>query len=231
MVVNNNGDLELYAIHDTPKQAPWSSRGDLAIGAGQTYKIISGFHDSEPAPWDIPANPNARPPESISQPREESVVRGRPKHHPTFGRGDEDGFPALSSTIAKEPPSVSTTKSTKSKTRSPAPFRKYHFEHSSERLIVDGDSPLRESPVDQLAETRGESTSQGRHKSQRDKSMSSRGRRHPTRIIQQVVENDISMIMRTRAIRGYGLSNVQSHLLSTRIKILTSDYSLHTMSM
>jgi WD repeat-containing protein mio len=213
MVVNSNGDLELYAVHDTPKQTPWSSRGDLAIGIGQSYKIISGFHDSEPpaAPWDIPALPNAQPPESISpsdQTREESVVRGRPKHA-SFGRGDEDGFPALVSTAVKTSTNLAATKPGKSRTYSPASFRKYHIEPSTERQTVDKDLPSQDGAVDQLAHAGGDSSSQARsYRSQRDKS-ASRGRRQPIKIIHQVVEDDISMIMRTRAIRGYGLSNVQ----------------------
>lgn len=46
MVVNKDGDLELYAIYDTPKQPIWSSRGDLAIGAGAGLKIIGDCHNT-----------------------------------------------------------------------------------------------------------------------------------------------------------------------------------------
>jgi len=47
MVVNKDGDLELYAVHDTPKQATWSARGDLALGAGLAIKGLNGYHDPE----------------------------------------------------------------------------------------------------------------------------------------------------------------------------------------
>ena len=47
MVVNKDGDLELYAVHDTPKQITWSSRGDLALGAGFGMKVLEGYHDPE----------------------------------------------------------------------------------------------------------------------------------------------------------------------------------------
>ena len=40
MVVNKEGDLELYAMQDAPKQAVWSARGDLAIGGGDGIKVI-----------------------------------------------------------------------------------------------------------------------------------------------------------------------------------------------
>jgi hypothetical protein len=211
MVVNNSGDLELYAVHDTPKQAPWSARGDLAIGAGQSYKFISGFHDSDPPPepWDITTIPSVHPTESIArsdQTREESVIRGRPKHA-SFGRGDEDGFPALGSVHSKGPTNLAATKPGKPRTYSPASFRKYQFEHSADRSTIGKDVHVREGPVDQLALTNRESSRSHSHRAQRDKSVS-RARRQPTRIIHQVIEDDISMTMRNRVIRGYGLNNV-----------------------
>jgi len=43
MVVNKEGDLELYAIYDTTKQVAWSSRGDLAIGAGVGLRVVEGY--------------------------------------------------------------------------------------------------------------------------------------------------------------------------------------------
>ena len=46
MVVNKDGDLELYAIYDAPKQPIWSSRGDLAIGAGVGLKVIGDHQNS-----------------------------------------------------------------------------------------------------------------------------------------------------------------------------------------
>ncbi|PFH53658.1 hypothetical protein AMATHDRAFT_137028 [Amanita thiersii Skay4041] len=42
MVVNKEGDLELYAMHDGPKQVAWSARGDLAISGGRTFKLVTG---------------------------------------------------------------------------------------------------------------------------------------------------------------------------------------------
>ena len=47
MVVNKDGDLELYAIHDTPKQIAWSSKGTLALGAGLGLKVLEGYNDEE----------------------------------------------------------------------------------------------------------------------------------------------------------------------------------------
>ncbi len=47
MVVNRDGDLELYAIHDTPKQLAWSARGDFALGAGLGLKVLEGYREGE----------------------------------------------------------------------------------------------------------------------------------------------------------------------------------------
>ena len=47
IVVNVDGDLELYAIHDTPKQIVWSAKGDLALGAGLGLKVLEGYHEGE----------------------------------------------------------------------------------------------------------------------------------------------------------------------------------------
>ena len=47
IVVNADGDLELYAIHDTPKQIVWSAKGDLAFGAGLGLKLLEGYYEGE----------------------------------------------------------------------------------------------------------------------------------------------------------------------------------------
>ncbi|KAJ7595018.1 hypothetical protein C8J56DRAFT_928212 [Mycena floridula] len=92
MVVNKEGDLELHAIHDTPKQSAWSARGDLAIGAGKSYQILSVNVDR------LYQGQQSRPSLLQSpQGQEQSLARGRERTPATalFGRGDEDGFPAL----------------------------------------------------------------------------------------------------------------------------------------
>ena len=42
LTVNATGEIELNTIYDTPKQAVWSARGDLAFGAGISYGLIPG---------------------------------------------------------------------------------------------------------------------------------------------------------------------------------------------
>ncbi|KAF7980728.1 hypothetical protein HWV62_36737 [Athelia sp. TMB] len=209
MVVSDNGDLELYAIHDTPKQAPWSARGDLAIGAGRSYKLISGFRDDEPVPepWDLPTSQHhATRTESLARSdrtREDSVIRGRSRHF----LGDEEAFAVLGDGVTAPPTNLAASRPGKSRTYSPASFRNYHYEHSAEPVAahVDVKAPLRTGNVDQLARGHRETSRARSRRSAREKSAS----RAPkdARGIHRLVEEDISMIMRDRVIRGYGLSN------------------------
>lgn len=112
MLVNKDGDLELYAVHDTPVHPAWSARGDLALGVGCSYTVVPGITDmTRPLePWEILAYPS-RPgshAQSLERPdfgvssfggRRSRLQSESPSHSvppPTFGRGDEEGFPALS---------------------------------------------------------------------------------------------------------------------------------------
>jgi hypothetical protein len=193
MVVNRDGDLELYAVHDTPKQVAWSARGDLAIGVGRSHKLIPGFQDKEisPQPWDVS--------ETID---DQFTSGGRPKATSsefTDGRRHDDGFPPG----AQE--SLGIGKQSKSRTFSPASFRHYPLELST----VRGDASI---PVERTFEQpnrRVMSTEEGKTlRIQVDKPTTSRSKKHPLRAIYQIVEDDISMVMRHRVMRGYGIRSV-----------------------
>ncbi|KAG1812241.1 uncharacterized protein BJ212DRAFT_1448295 [Suillus subaureus] len=185
MVVNKDGDLELYAVYDTPKQASWSARGDLVIGAGLGCKVLPGFEDRgvPPQPWDIPVE-------------ETTTSRGRDKTMslPAFGRGDEDGFPALES---KTTPS----KPVKVRTYSPASFRHYPLDQSELSTSPSNVGTQTAARAEAVEKPKLNGHQQGGEKS------SPRGK--TLRSVYQAVEDDISMIMRRRAIRGYGLANAK----------------------
>lgn len=219
MVVNTNGDLELYAIHDTPKQAPWSSRGELAIGAGKSYKIIAGFDGNEPPiePWDIP---NHHPPESVARSdrtREDSVIRGRVKHSAAvFPSRNEDIFPVLGSNVDGVPANLAVSRPGKSRTYSPASFRKFHYEHSPGRSTLGSKILPKAGPMDQLAQTDGHSSrAHSSRRSQPHRSLT-RSRKQAASNIHQIVEDDISMTIRGRVIRGYGLNNVCAFVIASQ---------------
>lgn len=225
MVVNKEGDLELYAVHDTPIHTPWSARGDLAMGIGQSYTIVPGFQELEPPPepWDIPVQQAApvlptSPPRSVDRKvsREDHPARGRATALPTFGRGDEDGFPALRGTGSVRGASRSASTHGSSthqranlaatrpgRTYSPAALRNMYFEHSSSKRSGSV-SPTRVEDRDgRQAKHR---TSTRRSKS---KDASPAWARSTETTMQHAIEGDISMIMRERVIRGYGLVNVR----------------------
>jgi hypothetical protein len=201
VVVNRDGDLELYAMHDTPKQASWSARGDLAIGTGLGCKVLPGFedHGAPPQPWDVHIE-------------EETTTRGRGKTSsvPIFGKGDEDGFPALEG-------NTSPSKAIKARTYSPASFRHYPLEHSVVRSELSM-SPSGISDRVVLKPLSGDEPKSKGHRQAAENSLSKA--KHSSRSVPQVVEDDISMMMRRRTIRGYGLASVSRILVSEFLNLI-----------
>lgn len=210
MIVNKDGDLELYAMYDTPKQPVWSSRGDLAIGAGLGLKVI-GSQDMTVA--DAFSSESVRQTRSLfkyddmdkvsrsrSVPtREHSLARGRsgqPSRHfvqplsvvptmllPTFG-ADDEGSSSLPSLMA--PTGLSATRPLKTRTYSPASIGKYR-RSKSRTDTIPAEEP---SGVQRIASPR-----------RTTKSREAKKQVH-------VVQEDISMVMRRRVLDGYGLSKV-----------------------
>lgn len=218
MVVNKEGDLELNSIYDTLKHTSWSARGDLALSAGQSCKVIRGFEETEPPqePWDILTkqsdehNNSAPTQQSVRPPRDESTVRGRVSGKPDFGRGDEDGFPALTSAAptnlaATRPDGPRRTK-TKTRTYSPASLRNY-----SHRFETRTGSRSRSRQPD-----REGTLSKGHSRLESiDKTPGKVTRKQNTvKTVNRIVEEDISMIIRRRVVLGYGIGHVRAfHLL------------------
>ncbi|KAG6333717.1 hypothetical protein ID866_5370 [Astraeus odoratus] len=202
MVVNKEGDLELYVLHDTPKHTAWSSRGDLAIAVGLSHKIFSGFQEKgpPPQPWDIPVN----------HVDNESMPRGRGKPgNPALalGKREGSGHPTLSTSSVRGGLS-------KSRTYSPASFRHYPLETSTTRTEM---SSRVELSVERSSQRRlGEDSVKPKGQPAHEEKSSSRSRRSASRAIQQIVEDDISITMRKRAIRGYTIGNAAHNAELTR---------------
>ncbi|KAG6840528.1 hypothetical protein C0991_006166 [Blastosporella zonata] len=195
MVVNKEGDLELLALYDTPKPTAWSSRGDLAIAAGPSYRIIEAPRDDD-MPEDMMQSTSSlfgRPISTgvaASRSREQSLMRGRQKksaaavptplqdrNTPVFGRGDEEGFPALASGLSTARP---------------------HGESSMPQKGQGGALGLTIGRDTGGIMSRNHSANRGRRAS------GAKG-------VALIVENDISMVMMRRAIRGYGLFDSVLH--------------------
>lgn len=196
MVVNKDGDLELYAVHDTPKRVTWSARGDLAIGVGRSHKLIPGFQVRETSPqlWDVPKTID-----------DQFASDGRPQatnSEFTDGRWDGDVFPLG----AQESSGVG--KQSKSRTFSPASFRHYPLEMPA----VRGDASMLAERTPEQSSRRIAGNEERKKKSLRiqvNKPITTpRNRKSPLRAVYQIVEEDISMVMRHRVIRGYGIRDV-----------------------
>ncbi|CAL1705967.1 unnamed protein product [Somion occarium] len=224
MVVNKEGDLELYAVHDTPTHTPWSPRGDLALGIGRSYKIMPGFRERErpPEPWDIVMQPPGYTSTSHSvdyrdSHEQTSAHDGGGISPPMFGRGDEDGFPALTpnTPALKAHANLSATRPGRTRTYSPAALRNLHFEHSATSRHALG-SNIDPMPTLGLASnhTKGKDTHH-HHIHHRREHSPAWG--HMTEVtMQHGLEEDISMIMRRRVIRGYGLINASHNAIVAR---------------
>ena len=237
MLVNKDGDLDLYAVHDTPVHTPWSSRGDLALGVGCSYTILPGITDTTPPrePWDLlaarPSRPGSR---AYSLERREYAEDGSfsrrysPTYSmasaPTFGRGDEDGFPALSPAPAT--PAGGTSPGRRRDLalipESKLIVKELPFEHTA----VGNYQPPKRSKShgrahghDENAQTHAPPTTPKTVTLALDDGESRT--KHPkksaaVKALQHVVEFDISMLMRRRAVLAYGLTDVSSFVDSLR---------------
>jgi hypothetical protein len=97
ILVNKDGDLELYAIHDTPKQLAWSARGDLALGAGLGFKVVGGYKEGENDDQEFGFLPDE------VRNRRDTTSRGREAHVSQRDRA--------SCTPSPPPPSISVIRS------------------------------------------------------------------------------------------------------------------------
>ena len=225
----------MYAVHDAPKPTPWSSRGDLGVALSCSYRVFPGVRDLNPPPepWDIQLHSSI--PGSKAQSvdkhttKDESISRGRTAHMelsppPLFGRGDEDGFPALT---VKSPTSLATSRPVRSRTYSPAALRHLQFEHSAlarqqpRRHPVTADAAAPSASMADTLSLNGGSPPQNHHHTHAHHGGKS------DRALQHLVEEDISMIMRQRVVQGYGLTSVCLFPASGVCTDVTHDQSFH----
>uniref|UniRef100_D8PQ50 MIOS-like alpha-solenoid domain-containing protein n=1 Tax=Schizophyllum commune (strain H4-8 / FGSC 9210) TaxID=578458 RepID=D8PQ50_SCHCM len=202
LTVNATGEIELNMIYDTPKQAVWSARGDLAFGAGISYGLIPGSVEQEQLSKTDAA--------SISK----QTVDDNAPPPALFGRGDEDGFPALGheSKVGHE-------------NNKYGPETKEKETASAEKRPIER-PPLRYTPSElrvystehnQYVNAQGQDAQATREARQRSDSEPPTRMQEQARIrkirhqrvsgVSSVVQNDVSMLMRTRSLRGYGLSD------------------------
>jgi hypothetical protein len=181
-------------MHHAPTYTQWSARGTLAISVGTSYRFFAGVSPSEISPehpWPV----------SASEPLVRAAVeRGRPENRgptATFGRGDDEGFPALTSPTPRGKASDFGTAAPAA--RSPM---------LANLTFPDGDGrpPSKETSRSRARSAGGLGVSRARKAIER---------------VQGVVDDDFSMVARRRIVAGYGLGNVREQLL--RIIARTDD--------
>lgn len=234
MAITKDDDLETVNTHDTPIHVQWSARGNMAVAIGSAYRIFSSVQPGEvvPEPWSVMPTVVSEGSDGAgfgAFPIEMSRGRlPRPSTHKlTFGRGDEDGFPALTSTRPSPKPSP---RAKQSPLPAPKPEGAASPAHRSapSSPYIKGNVELPSSPSPaSLAPPSPASGSrhivgtskvpESNASSSRSRNTSSRPWRRAVERTQALVDEDISMIMRRRAIRGYGLSHVR-FMCTTRIK-------------
>lgn len=217
MVVNKDGDLEMYALHDAPKQSTWSARGDLIFGSGVSLRTIPGVLDSV---GDHDRGPHSR----SAQPRDDSSIRGRhlksESLHPvappiptsvSFGRKDETTFSVLSNTVPVASTGLTATRPQRGRTYPPSALRKYHRGQESLDQHQTSQSLVRQVPLlGKLLPSSGEHGSIGEKVGPEKVRKRLKSRDAKSREFFKTVEGDISILMRRRAILGYGLGRVSN---------------------
>ncbi|KAL1741594.1 hypothetical protein HDZ31DRAFT_84718 [Schizophyllum fasciatum] len=199
LTVNSAGEIELNTIYDTPKQAVWSSRGDLTFGSGITYGLIPGGIEQEHISKADAA--------SISK----QTVEDNGPPPALFGRGDEDGFPALGheSRLGADSKAEKETEGGVAPERdsaerpalryTPSELRVYSTEH--QRFV---DAQGQEAHAAKSLRQRSESDPPARMQEQ---ARIRRIRHQRASGVASVIQHDVSMLMRSRSLRGYGLSD------------------------
>lgn len=246
MVVNKEGDLEVHSVHDTPSNCSWSPRGDLSLALGTSYRFFSTPKrtDSSPNPWEVPFLHKRSREVSVGSKGQtgdddQSRNRGRSQSlvsPPTFGRGDEDGFPALGATLLKSaldaqrvqgsthdgvPVRPSLSRRSTTVTRAPS-LRDLRAAAKTQTVVGERSqtgTPVQPTHADKFADLDLDLEKDPQFTRQAAANESPQRSAHQK--LGRVLRGDISSLMRWRATKGYGLSNVSLEVYSVRVEPLT----------
>lgn len=266
VVVTQTGEIAVQSAYDAPQTLAWSSRGDMFYGpleSSTQEREIAGFGVLSSCPAiDYPEEEINNPlrsdralrtarSQSISKSHatsdpQEFLERGRTRNPsqfedssplPLFGRGDAEGFPALSKPASMTPPAnLAATK----------PMHGVTHEDKEKRRTFSPAAALRVPLHPTIAPTSASTVSE---KLQGGSSTPSKapsttlivGQRRPIgdkRIspinvtnIAHTAAGDISMVMRRRATQGYSIrdpllnaSIVREHALSAHHRSATAEF-------
>lgn len=212
VVTTKEGDIWMSSMHDAPKNPVWSPRGDLAIGAGTRYRIFPGFSDTEPVlePWEMEAKLKSTHRErSIDRQSNRKGNTARPLSrtgHSTRPNSSRHGggSPRTPSYYSDEPLYTADYYG-----------RENHIQH----LHNNRPNSMQFLAPHDIANT--DPTSQLIPRARRGHGVS--GRKRLLNTGRNVIEKDISMMMRSRLLHGYRLLDVGAPYISHSI-IQTIDH-------
>jgi SEA/GATOR complex protein SEA4/MIOS len=190
VVVTKDGDLDMQTMCDPP-QPRWSSRGELSIASGQSYQVYQPFRDEEPVaePWTlVPHVPRSQ----MTSPYGSVRVRKEGSKEPVNPRDMPGGV------LLNIHPS---------RTYSPSSMKHFTLDKfpAPDATPRPGQFLLR--PENEPSEKRGR-TFQKEEQKTFSRSLSRGKLSSNERSSRRVITDDISMVIRRRVLKGYGLENV-----------------------
>lgn len=180
----------MQTLYDPPLPR-WSSRGELSVAAGKSYQVYQPFRDDEPIsePWSVvPQEPRSQ----VASPY--GSVRG----HKEAAKDPTNLGDMSSGTVLNIRPS---------RTYSPASMRRFTLNKSPAPDATPRPGQFALRPENELSEKRGRGLQKGEPKTF-SRSLSKGRLSSDERSSRRVIVDDISMVIRRRAIKGYGLENV-----------------------
>lgn len=203
----------MHEMHDVPKQTVWSSRGDLALGAGTRIRIFPGCHDDEPPlePWELEEAIEKSLEKENDGPSQENINRSqsrKPSNDKQMWR--QARMDSRGSSVRGSP--IPDSRAFEGRIYSPASGRRRLPSRSA------GDTEQRGVSSEALPTMIDEPNI---NRLQPDKTQwadpsrdTSRGRRRSAvPLIPSVIETDISIIMKSRLLQGYGLCSVRQKVV------------------
>ena len=180
----------MQTMYELPEPR-WSCRGELSIASGRSYRVYQPFRDDEPfaEPWTlVPQEPRSQMTSPFGS------VRGRKE--------------ALKEPVTPRDVSVGMQLSVHpSRTYSPASMRRFTLDKSPAPDATPRPGHVALRPESEVSEKRGRAFHKGEQKTF-SRSLSRSKLSYDERSSRRVITDDISMAIRRRVLKGYGLENV-----------------------
>ena len=186
----------MHELRDTPKHSIWSSRGDVALGAGMQYRVFSSCRVSEsiPEPWDLEARV-----EASQEAHHENGRKAATPLQPVRGRdllgGTRDSY-------------LTATRLSQSRAGSAAAIRRFSMDPSTSRERGLSSSPggfdfgHSEATLHDSEKRLSHTESDKKERIDFTRSVSRGRKRVPENATFMTIKTDISMTIRSRVLEG-----------------------------